>query len=85
MRWADGGGVGPEKTVVVNIFPETGSTVKDVMESAWTQEKSLGRMTLLTDLMLLWAASLAPSLSLSLQADCTLSEPEFANADKIKS
>lgn len=58
--------MGPEQTVVANVFPEAGSTVKDVMESTWTQEKVWEeRLHWSLTLMLLWAASLAPSLSLS--------------------
>ena len=33
------GRVGPEQPVIASIFPEAGSTVRDVMETTWTQEK----------------------------------------------
>lgn len=33
------GRTGPEQPVIANIFPEAGSTMRDVMESTQTQEK----------------------------------------------
>ena len=60
------GRVGPEQPVIANIFPEAGSTGRDVMESVQTQEKIWEeRIHWSLTLMLLWAASLAPSLPLS--------------------
>ena len=58
--------MGPEQPVIASIFPEAGSTVKDVTESARTQGKVWEeRIHWSLTLMLLWATSLAPSLSLS--------------------
>ena len=78
------GRVGPEQPVIANIFPEAGSTVRDVMETTWTQEKVWEEWPHRSLTLMLWTTSLAPSLSLSYRLAAFPLWAEFPNSEKIK-